>query len=301
VSTMLLTFHGGSTDTSINNAGAFVVTNGEPAPSTAFYALGPARQTDFGALPALRELRGLALHPTDGTLLVANGYKEFSQVLQFSPTADPTLFEFASIYASNQVNHPFDVVFAFNDALYVSSQDAGQGGSPVITYYTGPGAKAGVFPASASFQSLRGLAYDGKYLYAADAGAEKGDGMLYVFAATGETVKSFPLAQPVHVLYDGARYVYIGDEDKDCIYLYDTVAEQAPTTLIGGDTGLDHTAGLALALGQSPSATLLAASRKGNAVLAYPITLGDPPTWNGSYKPFLTGLTDLPEFVLVAP
>lgn len=292
----MLSFHGGSLATSINNVGVFTVADGSLTPATPFYALQPAQTTDFGALPALRELRGLALHPSDGTLLVANAYMEFSQVLQFTPTSEPGVFEFSAIYAANQVNHPFDLVFAFNDYLYVSNQDAVKGDTPAIIYYTGPNAPGETFATAEVFKDLRGLAFDGKYLYVADAGT----GTFYAFTADGGApAQTFKLGEPVHLLYDGTRYVYIGDEAKNCVYLYDTTTQDAPTSLIQGDTGLDRTAGLALVPVDSSSATLLAASRKGNSVLAYPITLGTPPTWDGTSKPLLSGLTDLPEFILL--
>jgi hypothetical protein len=300
VSNIMLTFHGGSSSTSINNVGVFTIANGTTQPADPFYALQPAQDADFGALPALRELRGLVPHHSDGTLLVANAYKEFSQILQFTTMPESAGVEFGGLYAANQVNHPFDVVFGFNDYLYVSNQDAARGKSPVVTYYTGANTDGAIFTTSVTFQSLRGLAFDGKYLYVADAGADKKPGSFYVFASNGDLVKSFALEQPVHLLYDETHYIYIGDEAKNCVYLYDTISQDAPTPLIDGKTGLDHTAGLALLPVSSASATLLVASRKGSSVMAYPITLGTPPKWDGTYKPALSGLTDLPEFILVS-
>jgi hypothetical protein len=86
----MLTFHGSSNDSSINNVGVFTVTDdNQAAPASPFYALGPRAQGGFGALPALGELRCLTLDPLDGSLLVANGFKDFSQVLNFSPASGP--------------------------------------------------------------------------------------------------------------------------------------------------------------------------------------------------------------------
>jgi hypothetical protein len=300
MSVVLLTFHGGSTQTSINNVGVYELGNGGGRPGDPFYALGPAVRRNFGALPALRELRGLASHPEDGTLLVANAYRSFNQVLQFSETSTPHMFEFTGIYASDGLNHPFDVAFGFDNALYVSNQDAEDGKHAVITYYTAAGAKGVEFPAKAKFATLRGLAFDGTYLYVADAGA-KGDGMLYGFSSDGHLHRSHPLKQPVHVLYDGTRYVYIGDESEDCVYVYDTTTDAAPTPLIKKGSGLDHAAGLAFIAATSSSATLLVASRKSSEVLAYPITFDPTPGWDGTRNTFLQGLTDFPEFVFVRP
>ena len=301
MSTIMLTFHGGSSSTSINNVGAYNVVGDVASPASPFYALQPEQIANFGALPAVRELRGIVAHPTDGTLLVANAYKEFNQILQFTPTSAPGVVEFSAIYAQKQVNHPFDIVFAFEKYLFVSNQDAVSDNGPAITYYPRAGADGKVFPTSRKFGRLRGLASDGKYLYVAGAEAGKTAGCLFVFGPNGALVTSHPLDAPVHLLYDGARYVYIGDEAKDCVYLYDTASGTAPTPLVEGHTGLEDTAGLALLPLNPSSAKLLVASRKGKAVLAYPITLGTPPRWDGTYTRLLGGLADWPEFIFVVP
>jgi hypothetical protein len=299
---LMLTFHGGSIDSSINNVGVFTVSDDNQAePATPFYALGPRAQGGFGALPALSELRCLALDPLDGSLLVANGFKDFNQVLQFSPASGPSRFAFASIYASDGLNHPFDLVFAFDNNLYVSNQDPNPklSKSPVITWYSAPGAKAEVFKAQATFQTLRGLASDGSYLYVADAGTKQ-DGMLYAFDESGKVRVSYPLSEPVHLLYDGTRYLYIGDEHDNAVYLYDTVSRTAPSGLLTGATGLNHTGGMALIKTSPSSATLLVASRVGQAILSYAVTLGTPPTWDGAKSVLLGNLSDLPEFILAS-
>jgi len=296
---LMVTFHGGSSRTSINNVGIFSVADDHAQPVDPFYALRPSRGTSLGALPALAELRRMVM-AADGTLLVANGYKDFSQLLQFSPSSTPASFEFASVYASDQLHHPFDALFAFGNDLYVSNQDADlkKSKSPAITFYSTSGANGQVFLAEQTFRALRGLAYDGNYLYVADAGGNE-DGAFYGFDASGRKKVSHALEQPVHLLYDGTRYVYIGDEHKNAVYIYDTVTQNVPLGLITKDTGLDHTGGMALVTTSATSATLLVASRLGHAIMSYPLELGNPPTWDGTKQTLLSNLTDFPEFLLV--
>lgn len=77
MSSVLTSFHGGTTATSINNILA-VPQSGAVTPMLA--------PNSAGAMPALSELRGFTTDKS-GNLYVVNAYKYFSQILMFSPPA----------------------------------------------------------------------------------------------------------------------------------------------------------------------------------------------------------------------
>jgi hypothetical protein len=70
------------------------------------------------------------------------------------------------------------------------------------------------------FTALRAIATDGIYWYAADAGSTSTPGGVQAFDQHGAPEPQGPLnvPQPVHLLYDGARYLYIGSEAKNSVY-----------------------------------------------------------------------------------
>jgi hypothetical protein len=233
--TWLVAFHGGSADTSINNLGVF---SGPNTPASPFYGLGPtpATQAHAGALPALRELR--AFVPTrDGSLLyVVNAYQAFSQVLTFAPTPDGSpLYAFQSGLSDSKLAHPFAIVAGWNDALYVSNQDDAQ--NAVVSFTPGSTTVA-TFP-TAPAKAARGLAFDGTYLYLADAGANTVSA--YDSSRSGKPAHQWSVHEPVHVLYDGARYLYIGSEKDNAVLVADTAEPGArPRPLVSGEVaGID--------------------------------------------------------------
>jgi hypothetical protein len=310
IGTLAISFHGGATLPGVNNLYAFPPTGGGRL------LLGASRSPSPGMMPELSELRAF-LPSLDGSFLyVANGSKNQNQVLRFARgSAGDAPWVFHDVYAADGLEHPFDLVFGWDGTLFVSNQDSNE----VTTYDTagepGPLSITGL-------TKVRGLAFDGTYLYVADAG----DDAVKVYDATGTCRRSIAVKRPVHLLYDGARWLWIGSErkngkdgkdgkdgkederEKDAVHVYDTNAVQpgeAVKIVHGAETGIDHTAGLCLLPSASGHAgTLLVASRLGRQILSFPIEYADDvPTWTPA-KPTVVldkdVLIDNPEFVALA-
>ena len=284
MSNLYISFHGGSTGTSVNNLLASDDLQPLLAPSA------------VGVLPALCELRGF-LTDTHGTLYVVNAYKDFSNILTFSPPAAGTqTYTFASIFASGAKDglaHPFGAVFGPDGDLYVSNQDTlpGQKSSAVTRYEgptkTHPGKYKGVF--ADKFVTLRGIATDNTYWYFADEGDSKNPGTVWIYDSNGKESNSLSIDDPVHLLYDGSQYLYIGSEAKNEVYQYDTKNGGQPVKFVTSTAGapLDDTSGLAIS-----GEDIFVGSRKGMSVNQYP--LSNP----SGGSTFVENLPDNPEFLL---
>jgi hypothetical protein len=108
VSTVFVSFHGGSSATSVNNIIAF------PDSGTPYAVLAPSTTPAFGVLPALSELRGFIVSSGGEHLYVANGSKDTSQILRFHASPAPgTTWTFKDVYADNGLSHPFDLTTGF--------------------------------------------------------------------------------------------------------------------------------------------------------------------------------------------
>jgi len=285
MSDLCISFHGGSTATSINNVLAVT--------STA--AVTPMLVPNAtGVIPALSELRGFFLDPGSGSLFVVNAYKNFSNILTFSRQG--TAYAFNGIFAagdSDGLAHPFCAVPGGDGHIYVSNQDVLTGAtSSAITYYEGPsmenpGKYKGVF--IGGFITLRGIATDGKDWYVADEGDSSHPGAVSVYDSNGKLKTSVQIKQPVHLLYDGSQYLYVGSEGDNAVYQWDPKGSSQPTQFVASTTSvpIDHTSGLALSNGY-----ILVASRKSFSVNSYLIS--DPST----ATVFVKGLADNPEFIL---
>ncbi len=139
-----LSFHGGSTSGSHNNIHIYKSDGKEASPSK----LLPTATED----PPLSELRSFAF--TANGLFVVNGYKKYSQLLQYVSSnstyawsqtwADPTI---------NSVDHPFDFAFDTSGNCYLSSQDTG-----VVTILTGAG-QTGAVPAALTANGIAATSY----------------------------------------------------------------------------------------------------------------------------------------------
>jgi hypothetical protein len=246
-----------------------------------------------GVLPALSELRGFTTD-AKGTLYVVNAYKDFSQILTFAPPAVPGgPWTFDGLFADgkgSELAHPFCAVFGSDEHLYVSNQDPNSKGSIAITYYEGPtmknpGQLKGVF--ADGFVTLRGIATNGTNWYVADEGDSKVAGCVFVLDASGKKQASLAVNQPVHVLYDGLRYLYIGSEQDNAVYQYDTTSGGTTvSTFIQSSTTapIVHTGGLAIVNG-----VFYVASRVGMAINQYPLSAP------GSGSVDVSGLADSPE------
>lgn len=286
MSALLASFHGGSAANAINSL-LSITPSASPASM-----LSP---TSAGVMPALSELRGFTTDAS-GRLYVVNAYKDFSQILAFGKPAVPNgPFVFASVFAGgkdSELAHPFCAAFGSDGHLYVSNQDPNSQGSVAVTYYEGPamnnpGRFKGIF--ADGFTALRGIATDGTLWYVADAGDSKTAGSVSIFDAKGKKQSSLSVNQPVHLLYDGSTYLYIGSEKDNAVYRFDTTGKatsvspfiQSSTTI-----PIDHTGGLAIVDG-----VFYVASRKGMAINQYPLAQPSP----GSV--FIGGLADNPEFI----
>ena len=243
-------------------------------------------------MPALSELRGFFTDP-GGTLYVVNAYKNFSNIICFA--ASNGGYTFSHVFAAGAADglaHPFCAVLAPDGDVYVSNQDALSGKtSTAVTRYEGPSKKhpgkyKGVF--LDGFTTLRGIATDGKYWYVADEGNSKVAASVGIFDESGKQQNSLSVNQPVHLLYDGAQYLYIGSEQDNAVYRYDCIKGGTPSQFVTSSTSvpIDHTSGLALGGGN-----LYVGSRKGMAVNQYP--LSNPA--GGSVA--VSQLVDNPEFV----
>jgi len=99
-------------------------------------------------------------------------------------------------------------------------------------------------------------------------------------------------------VHDGSHCLYIGSENQNAVYCYDTHSGKDPQqlTLPSGGPTIDDTGGLAI-VSDSGTTYLLVASRKGMQVNQYTLdTSTTPPTLSNGVV-FASGLTDNPEFV----
>ena len=288
---LAISFHGGGSGPKGSKAVNNILVPSASGSTT--HLLGPNQD---GFMPALWELRGFFADPTSGDLFVVNAYKDCSAIFRFTSSAGAaTPYRYAGIFAAGpgaHLNHPFCAALGPDGDVYVSNQDP-EGGrtSGAITVYQGsttavPGTFVRVF--ADGFTALRAIATDGVYWYAADAGSTSTPGGVQVFDQHGAPQPQGPLnvPQPVHLLYDGARYLYIGSEAKNSVYRYDTTRPGDPDLFVDGSRQIDHTSGLAIS-----STALYVASRKGRNVYRYP--LADPT----SGQSFVTKLPDYPEFL----
>ncbi|MGD1065202.1 MAG: hypothetical protein ABR975_00110 [Vulcanimicrobiaceae bacterium] len=160
-----------------------------------------------------------------------------------------------------------------------------------------PGSPEAIAQKKASKHSVRGILATPSALYVVDeagnrvctydleTGAFRGE-----ISSTGGTGKHDVLDEPVGLTYDPASStVYIGSAKSACIFAY---AEKTATMtrIAHDDTKLAKLAGLAF----TPDGTLLAASRLQKSVVTVDVA-------SGAITPFLSGLTDAPECLLVVP
>jgi hypothetical protein len=304
IGTLAVGFHGGATLPGINNVYTFA------EGGAGRLVLGALNAPDPGMMPALSELRAFVPSDDGAFLFVANGSKERNQVLRFTPgTSGEPPWVFHDVYAADGLSHPFDIVVGFGGDLFVSNQDTN-----TVTRHSTPGGQATTF--ADGFTEVRGLAFDGTYLYVADVGGDT-LGIYDESDGSGVLAGTVSVKRPVHLLVDTNGWLWIGseqgkdkahDEHHDTVYAYAT--SHAPTgdavkVIHGHKTGLDHTAGLCLLPGPtSESATLLVASRVGRQVLAFPIDLKNhTPSWDPQTSTIVLGndaLLDNPEFIALA-
>ncbi|HZO94571.1 MAG TPA: hypothetical protein VFB22_12520 [Candidatus Baltobacteraceae bacterium] len=285
-----ITFHGSTGG--VSNVQTY--TTSGVAESTALLMTGAAGE------PALDELRGFLF--ASAGVLVANASGNDSSVVAFTPPS-PGQWGFSSgAFITDKLTHPFDLTPAFNGDIYVSNQShKGKGGNDITYYHPKTGDYKGTF--AQGFTELRGLAYDGTYLYAADTGA----GIVTAYDDKGNAKAQITVDDADHLFYDGTRYLYIAGE-KAGIFIYDTTAGSAAKSGTSAqlfldaqqaNPSLDDIAGFAF----GGDGFIYVASRKGKAIQRYPVVLDvDPPTCNAAGgTPFVSSLPDEPEFIQLGP
>ena len=322
-----LTFHGGSSSSSLNNIHIY---NDDGSAGK------PDKLLPQGS-PTLSELRSFAF--VDG-LLVVNGDKKYSQLLQYTASGTPPVYSYSQTWANpdiNSVDHPFDFAFDGNGNCYVSSQDTG-----VVTILSAPGKVGsipsaltqdavpssdylqGTFVAAASddlpnisvnasvavaqplglaveiksgkmSNSVRGLAYWNGALLVADEVA----GMVKAYSvADGSLIAAITgLDSPVHLLINGSiLYISTGQGvmqaplPAQITFTTPLNATSYITTQMMTAAGAKSVAGMCF--GPEPSSqvqTMFVADRTGNAVYYLSGT---------SLKSFISGLSDNPEFIV---
>ncbi len=297
MSTWFVTFHGGDDTHAFNNIHVYTTDGDEADPDKAL-----KKDDDV----ELNEVRGFTTDAA-GNLYVVNAHKSLSQILLYAPPSSSSgKYTFQRVFAHKGLSHPFDAVFGPDGDLYVASQD-----SNAVTVYVGPdsadpdGQGPGTFKGTfiSGVGRLRGIACDGKTWYAADADANA----VRMYNLDGDQMStSIAIQEPIHLLYDGSRYLYIGSGDGGSVLVYDTQNpgeasdnQFAPSTYIsGGDPAIDQTAGLAF----GNDGCFYVASRKGKQILKYPINDTTPPTADaGQVSVFLDDLKDNPEFLTLMP
>src|SRR5262249_44740255 len=148
--------------------------------------------------PKFRELRGFVPGPGSDSnhLYVVEAYKDASNIYRFTSDSKGK-WKDGKVFASDGLSHPFDAVFGPDGHLYVSNQDSNK-----ITYYEGPSNKhpgklKGTFGTKSQpvFNTLRGIAWAGSELYAAD---EKTGVLGYNSDGTSNNI-NIPVKDPVHI------------------------------------------------------------------------------------------------------
>jgi len=309
-----ISFHGGEETASLNNIHVYS-TDGKEL----------RKALNKKSLPegiTLRELRGFVFGP-DQNLYVVNAYFEYSEVLKFKGALNRDgQHDFAGIFVKRHadlnpgIDHPFNVAFDSNGDLYVSSQNTN-----LVARYHGPNSKTGrpgtpmplpegldleSDPPPGTFVPSAKLASNGlldvrevifapnnDFLYVADRAA---DCVRIYEARTGRYLRNLvsrsdQLDKPIHLLHspDG-RYLLIGSGGNDSILRHDFGRNSTSVFVTPKSGGLNGPAGMAF----GDDGSLYVASRNTNEILRYDAKDGRP-----SGKPFVKGLADNPEFLML--
>lgn len=327
-----ISFHGGSGSSAYNNIHIYQDDGSVASPDKLLTA----------GSTQLSELRSFAFLPNG--LFVVNGYKKYSQLLQY--TLQGGNWQFNAEWAGpsiNSIDHPFDFVFDTAGNCYLSSQDTGvvtilsaagtagnvpatllQGGASASDYLLGTFvacednaiAEIKVNPRYGIAQplglgvlldkgkvshSVRGLAYYNQSLFVADEAA----GMVKVYAVSDGSLQAAiaGLSSPVHLLIQGSRLYISTDDGVMQATIPSSISFNTPMIALPYiDKAMMKTANAkslaGMCFGPNPSkpsdTAMFVADRKGKAVYYR----GHKGT---SIKPFITGLSDNPEFIRYMP
>ena len=256
-----LTFHGGSGKDSQNNIHIYNNDGSEASPSK----LLPQGNPD------LSELRGFGF--LNNGLMVVNGYKDYSQLLQYTETGTPPAWQYSQTWASpaiNSVDHPFDFAFDGSGNCYLSSQDTG-----VVTILSAP-AKPGNVPSALTQNGVPNTAYlQGTFVASNSNDLPNIPANASVAVAQplglGVEVEKGKMANSVRGLAYSNGALLVADEVAGMVKAYSV----ASGSLLAAVTGLDSPVHLLI---QASTSTLYVSTKQGVMQVALPaeITFTSP-------------------------
>ena len=305
-----ISFHGGTDNNEFNNIHVYSNDGRELRKALDRDHLPPGVE--------LRELRGFTFGP-DGSLYVANAFREFSQVLRFDGKLDKQeQHRFTDMFVSSDaatnpgLSHPYAVTFDARGDLYVSSQNTN-----LVLRYHGPDSKDGksgapMPPASALGNSKSSVFSPGTFCAASSQvphglqavrGAAFIGGLLYVVDRDSDCVRKFDPAtgadcgsitadglidKPIQAIaHEGT--LYIGNRGADSVVKCDLRSEKVTPFIQSKAGGLKNPSGMAV----GDDGWFYVASRSSRQILRYRFDDGFP-----GDKPFIDKLDDDPEFLV---
>jgi hypothetical protein len=209
------------------------------------------------------------------------------------PSTGPTNVFYAGEFAASVV----PIAVSGNTPPAVPAAQGGLSENGLAATLPAPGSAEAIAQKKASKHSVRGVLTTPSALYVADeAGNRVAIYDLTTGAFTGAIVsdggtgKHDVLDEPVALTYDAATStVFVGSAKNACIFAY-VETTGATTRVAQDDTNLAKLSGLAF----TPNGTLLAASRQQNSIVTVDVA-------SGAITPFVSGLTDAPECLLIVP
>lgn len=305
-----LTFHGGEGRSDLNSIHVYSATGKKLR-----------KALDRASLPAdveLRELRGHTFGP-DGSLYVANAYRDFSEILRFHGTIDSRgKHAFRDVFVQSDpirnpgLSHPFSVVFDPRGDLYVTSQNT----SLTLRYHgpnstTGkPGAPMPLPPFLAQMKDA--TFHPGTFCAASAKNVPHGlkvvrealfsRGCLYVVDRDADCVRKYDpttgadrgaitardlIDKPIHLAVSG-DVLYIGNRGNESVVKCDLRAGKVTPFIQPKAGGLNNPSGLAF----GDDGYFYVGSRGSHQILRYRITDGRP-----DRRPFIDNLDDEPQFI----
>ena len=304
-----LTFHGGEGRSDLNSIHVYSADGRKLR-----------KALDRASLPEtveLRELRGHAFGP-DGSLYVANAYKEYSQILRFHGPPDLRgKHSFRDVFVQSDaernpgLSHPFSIVFDVRGDLYVTSQN-----TSLTLRYFGPDSRAGQpgapMPLPASLAKVKNQEfYPGTFCASAlevvhglkvVREATFARGLLYVVDRDADCVRKYDpgtgaylgaiaapdlIDKPIHLAVSGDM-LYIGNRGNESVVKCDLRSEQVAPFIHPQAGGLKNPSGLAF----GDDGYFYVASRGSRQILRYRLSDGWP-----DRHPFIDHLDDEPEFI----
>jgi len=262
-----------------------------------------------GPLPPMRELRGFTFDE-QGNLYIANGYKKLNQILQFEPTGTGTYTSaLNNPWASDGLNHPFDLEFDSSGNLYVTNQDLAKNAKSLqVTLYNSAGTYQGVFIPSTTASThgpdllqLRGISWDGDntWYVADEQGGEKGTGAVYLYDNEANYKGAVAVSDPVHLLFQKG-YLFIGSGTESTVYYYNPSSSASTAaellTKVNSSLTIKDVSGIAI----PGDGYLYVGNRLKSQILQFPLTMSPTPTATGGVV-FFDELPDFPEFIGLIP